>query len=212
MATRVDRGEVVRLVEHEAAQLVEVLSRHEYDEEHLEGASHISLKELTAGAVGVLDATRPVIVYCWDELCDMSPRAAAPLEHLGFDRVYGYVAGKVDWMAAGLPTVHRDPSERRAIDADEPRPPSCPPDTPLGELPAERPVVVDVDSVVIGSVDREPPGSSARPVGEVMHLGSTTVRAHEPLDPLLERMRARHVDHVLVTTPEGRLLGIVRAR
>ena len=34
----------------------------------------------------------------------MSPRAAWRLESLGFGRVYDYAAGKLDWMAAGLPT------------------------------------------------------------------------------------------------------------
>ena len=31
----------------------------------------------------------------------MSPRAAWRLEALGFGGVYDYVAGKVDWIAAG---------------------------------------------------------------------------------------------------------------
>src|SRR5260370_35907602 len=34
----------------------------------------------------------------------MSPRAAWRLEALGYVEVYDYVAGKSDWMAAGLPT------------------------------------------------------------------------------------------------------------
>ncbi len=38
----------------------------------------------------------------------MSPRAAARLETLGFSRVYDYVGGKRDWLAAALPTVLRD--------------------------------------------------------------------------------------------------------
>ena len=37
----------------------------------------------------------------------MSPRAAWRLESLGFARVYDYVAGKADWMAAGLPTERK---------------------------------------------------------------------------------------------------------
>ena len=35
----------------------------------------------------------------------MSPRAAARLDTLGFHKVYDYVSGKSDWIAAGLPTV-----------------------------------------------------------------------------------------------------------
>ena len=34
----------------------------------------------------------------------MSPRAAWRLESLGFGEVYEYGGGKLDWMAAGLPT------------------------------------------------------------------------------------------------------------
>jgi rhodanese-related sulfurtransferase len=49
-------------------QLVEVLPREEYDEEHLAGAMNIPLKQLDAHAVAVLDPTKPVVVYCWDAL------------------------------------------------------------------------------------------------------------------------------------------------
>lgn len=34
----------------------------------------------------------------------MSPRAACRLEQLGFNEVYDYAAGKVDWLAHGLET------------------------------------------------------------------------------------------------------------
>jgi CBS domain-containing protein len=43
-----------------------------------------------------------------------------------------------------------------------------------------------------------------------MEPGPATVRAHEPLPPLLERMARRQVDEMIVTTPEGELLGVVR--
>jgi rhodanese-related sulfurtransferase len=50
------------------AQLVEVLPRAEYEEEHLVGAVHLPLTSLTRPSAGVLDMTRPVIVYCHDGL------------------------------------------------------------------------------------------------------------------------------------------------
>ncbi len=62
----IDRETVVGLVD-DGAQLVEVLPRGEYDDEHLPGAVNVPLKQLT-GDVGVLDRSRPVIVYCWDGL------------------------------------------------------------------------------------------------------------------------------------------------
>jgi rhodanese-related sulfurtransferase len=65
----VDRDELRRLVEEDHAQLVEVLPRDEYDDEHLPGAAHLPLKQLDdAAAARTLDAGRPVVVYCWDGL------------------------------------------------------------------------------------------------------------------------------------------------
>jgi rhodanese-related sulfurtransferase len=63
----VTRDEVRRLTEA-GAQLVEVLPRDEFDEEHLPGAISLPLKSLTAQTAATLDRTRPVIVYCWDGL------------------------------------------------------------------------------------------------------------------------------------------------
>jgi rhodanese-related sulfurtransferase len=50
------------------AQLVEVLPREEYDEEHLPGAVNIPLKTLDAASTATLDKANPVVVYCWDYL------------------------------------------------------------------------------------------------------------------------------------------------
>ena len=68
MVTRIDRAEVLRLVQQRQAQLAEVLPRGEYDEEHLADAVHLPLKALDADAAAMLDRMRPVVVYCWDGL------------------------------------------------------------------------------------------------------------------------------------------------
>jgi rhodanese-related sulfurtransferase len=62
----VDRKELQRLVE-EGAQLVEVLPKEEYEEEHLPGAINIPLRRIEEDAPRRLDPARPVIVYCWDD-------------------------------------------------------------------------------------------------------------------------------------------------
>lgn len=64
----IDRTELLRLVEEENAQVVDVLPTSEYDETHIPGAISIPLKQLTLETVAVLDPTRPVIVYCHDGL------------------------------------------------------------------------------------------------------------------------------------------------
>jgi rhodanese-related sulfurtransferase len=86
------------------AQLVEVLPAREYQEELLPGAISIPLKHLTPETVAKLDQELPVIVYCWDYECDLSPRAAWRLESLGFKEVYDYAGGKADWLANGFAT------------------------------------------------------------------------------------------------------------
>jgi rhodanese-related sulfurtransferase len=61
------RDDVRRLLEA-GAQLVEVLPREEFDDEHLPSAINLPLKSLTAETSAILDRSRPVIVYCWDGL------------------------------------------------------------------------------------------------------------------------------------------------
>jgi len=59
MPTPIARSELQQLVEA-GAQLVEVLPKDEYDEEHLPGALHLPLKSLTPdAAAGILDRGRP---------------------------------------------------------------------------------------------------------------------------------------------------------
>lgn len=66
MPRNVDREEVRRLVEA-GAQLVEVLPKEEYEEEHLPAAINIPLRRIDREARERLDPDRPVIVYCWDD-------------------------------------------------------------------------------------------------------------------------------------------------
>ena len=67
MPTRIEIGELRSLMDR-GAQLVEVLPREEYDEEHLPGALNIPVKELDAETTARLDKMNPVIVYCSDYL------------------------------------------------------------------------------------------------------------------------------------------------
>ena len=56
----------VRRLSAEGAQLLDVMSREEYEESHLPGAINIPLPELDEGSTAQLDRERPVIVYCAD--------------------------------------------------------------------------------------------------------------------------------------------------
>lgn len=48
------------------AQVVEVLARDEYDDDHLPGAINIPLRKIDDEAPKRLDKELPVILYCWD--------------------------------------------------------------------------------------------------------------------------------------------------
>ena len=145
----------------------------------------------------------------------MSPRAAWRLESLGYGPVYDYAAGKVDWLAAGLRTIRAGASERRALDSADRHPPTCQPDELVSDVTARHPgssvLVINEQRIVLGRyrTERNFAGASRR-IADGMEPGPTTVRAHELLAPLLDRMGRRNVKEVIVTTPEAELLGIVR--
>ena len=65
MPTAIDRDGVQALV-GDGAQLLEVLPREEYEDEHLPGAISIPLKQLNRETAQQLERSRPVIVYCHD--------------------------------------------------------------------------------------------------------------------------------------------------
>ena len=70
-------------------------------------------------------------------------------------------------------------------------------------------VVVDETGVVLGLLRADAEGET---VEEAMEPGPATIRASQPLDPLLEALAGEAEPLVLVTDPDGRLLGIVDAR
>ncbi len=147
----------------------------------------------------------------------MSPRAACRLERLGFEQVYDYVAGIADWKAAGLPIEGDSPPVQRVSDATRPDMPTCNFDDSLGEVRRrthdagwEECVVVDCDGIVIGRLRNQAwEADDTTTVEEVMEPGPTTVRANGLLQPLVDRMTTRDTKLVIVTTPQGHLIGVL---
>lgn len=68
MPTIIERDEVRRLIREKGAQLVDVLPNREYEDEHLQGAINLPLKQLDKETAAQLDRARPVITYCHDYL------------------------------------------------------------------------------------------------------------------------------------------------
>jgi len=216
MPARIHLADAKRLM-HDGAQVVEVLPREEYAEEHLPGAISIPLKTLDARTTADLDKRAPVLVYCWDELCDLSPRAAHRLETLGFEHVYDYVDGKADWLGSGLPAEGNHEDRPYAGDLADCDPPICTlADTAstvrarLGDSRYGYCIVLDENQVVLGRVRRSSLSSAAADARaeELMEPGPSTVRFNKPVVELLERLRRNNLATMIVTTPAGRLLGV----
>jgi CBS domain-containing protein len=158
-----------------------------------------------------------VIVYCYDEQCDMSPRAASRLESIGFEQVYDYTAGKADWGSFGLPLDgHADSSTRvgSRLRTDVPTcrledrlPALC---QRLDESGWETCLVVDDDGVVLGRIGRAAiRGREDQSAEEAMTPGPSTVRPSARLDAVAERMQRQNLTTLPVTTPDGRLVGLI---
>jgi rhodanese-related sulfurtransferase/CBS domain-containing protein len=217
MPRAIDRDEVQRQLE-DGAQLVEVLTADDYDDEHLPGAINIPLKRLEAEGARRLDRDRPVIVYCYDYQCDLSPRAAAWLERLGFTAVYDYVAGKADWGSFGLPLVGRRDSATRAGAHARTDVPAVGLGTRLGEVRDrvrgagwDTCFVVDPQGVVLGrlgraALEREDDVTAE----EAMAPGPRTVRPSFGLGDAVKRMDNLDLTSLPVTHSDGVLVGVLR--
>jgi rhodanese-related sulfurtransferase len=213
---RVDRNEVLRLLDEADAQLVDVRSAEQYGRAHLPGATNLPLVHVIEG-VDQLDPTRPVIVYCSDARSDTSARAAARLEDLGFSPIYRYASGAADWRAAGLPVEGREGALGRAGTVARRDVPTARSAESVGDVAdrvgpyrTEPVVVVDDDGVVLGLLPGATLANRTAVVGDMLEDLPATVRADEPLHELAALMVKRDLTSVLVTDPDGRLLGLAR--
>jgi CBS-domain-containing membrane protein len=147
----------------------------------------------------------------------MSPRAACRLELLGFTQVYDYVAGKADWLAHGLPTEGEQARIPRARDVLRRDVVTAGPEEPVGVVaprvagsPYGFALVVAEDGTLLGRLRKAVLGADpAARAEQVMEAGPSTIRADRPLAELAERLRRRELRTAVVTTPDGKLLGVV---
>jgi rhodanese-related sulfurtransferase len=213
MATTVDTRETIELVDA-GAQLVEVLPAAEYDDEHLPGAISLPLPELDEARERGLDPSRPTIVYCYDYQCDLSPRAACGLERLGFEEVYDYTAGKAAWAGYGLP-IEGSTARDRAGQLARRGVPTCAPSDAISEVPSDTAdwglcVVVAENGCVQGVVPSGAlaAGSRDTPVARIAKH-PTTLRPSARREEVLEHLRKSGHRSAVVTTLDGKLVGIV---
>jgi CBS domain-containing protein len=147
----------------------------------------------------------------------LSPRAAGRLESLGFERVYDYVAGKADWGSFGLPLEGAEDSNTRAGAHARRDVPTCGPHDRLhdvcdrlDESRWDTCFVLDGSGVVLGRIGRRAIRGRADVFAEdAMTPGPSTIRPSARLREAVERMRKQKLTSLPVTTPDGRLFGLL---
>ena len=92
--------------------IVEVLDPESYETFHLPRAMNVPLGQEFDRSIqqALPDKSQRIVVYCKDEESTASPTAARKMERLGYENVYDYPGGKLDWKGSGLPVETASPS------------------------------------------------------------------------------------------------------
>ena len=147
----------------------------------------------------------------------MSPRAAWRLESLGFNEVYDYTVGKLDWMAAGLPTEGTNAGLPRAGGLARKDTPTCGPEEKLGAV-RDRVHALDWDAVVVVNGERIVFGllratelalDGDQPISKAMRPGPSTFRPYVLAKEMAHSMVEHKLESSPVTTSDGRLVGLL---
>src|ERR1700681_1609072 len=147
----------------------------------------------------------------------MAPRAAARLESLGFEGVHEYKAGKLDWLAAGLPTEGENSRCPRAGEASRKDVVVCSLNDRLGDVRdrakqsgLEVAAVVDAERILLGllrakQLDLDPD----LPVERAMRPGPSTFRPYVSMKEMADFMVEHSLDSSPITTSDGKLVGVL---
>jgi Mg/Co/Ni transporter MgtE len=149
----------------------------------------------------------------------MSPRAACRLAAIGFTRVHDYAPGKVDWLAHALPIEGTQAERPTAGSLARNDAATCSlPDTvgdALDRIAASRygfALVLSPTGVLLGRIQRSTleAATATDPIEPLVEPGPSTIRPHLTLDELRQRLEHSNVRTLIVTTPAGVLLGVIR--
>lgn len=147
----------------------------------------------------------------------MSPRAAWRLESLGFREVYDYAAGKLDWMAAGLPTEGTNSAHPRAGEVARKDVPTAQLDERLGDVRDrvraagwDAVVVVNSERVVLGLLrSQELEKDPDLRMEQAMRPGPSTFRPYVLIKEMADKMTQHKSESAPITTSDGRLVGLL---
>jgi len=136
---------------------------------------------------------------------------------MGFSDVSDYVDGKLDWMAAGLPTEGTNAQRPRAGAVARGDSPTCRLDETLA--PVQRRVraagwkacvVVNAERVVLGMLrEKELGGDPSQRIEQAMRPGPSTFRPFVLVEELAQYMAEHDLPNAPITTSDGRLVGLI---
>lgn len=147
----------------------------------------------------------------------MSPRAAWRLESFGFKEVYDYEGGKLDWMAAGLPTEGKNSEKPRAGDLARKDAPTAGPGEKLADVRqrlqqagANAVVVVNEQRIVLGLLrSKELEQDGELTMEKAMRPGPSTFRPYVSAKEMADFMTGHKLECSPITTSDGKLVGLL---
>lgn len=214
MPTPIDKQRVIELLKT-GAQHVDVLPQSSYRERHIPDAISLPLVEMTAKSTATLSHRQPIIVYCNDIYCDLSPRAAARLESLGFVEIYDYTKGLMDWFGEepdppAASSITSGDAVRRDVPTADLTEPLADARNRTRRAGWDRCVVINADRVVLGLIEESHlGGKGSESVEAVMRNGPGTNRDDIPLSEALDIIKTNAKGTLLITTKEGVLVGVL---
>jgi hypothetical protein len=121
------------------------------------------------------------------------------------------VPGKAAWLASDLPFEgDKGPGTRAGAVVDR-KAPTCGLADKVGDVAgAGEPVVVVEQDLVLGVLAGDSLVDGSRTAAEAMRPGPSTFRPSIPSDELAAWLDEHDRDHALLTTLDGRLVGVVR--
>jgi len=106
MTTMIQREKVSEAAKRHDATLIEILDKTHFDEFHLPGAINVPIDGGDFDSrirSAVPSKSQRVILYGQDASSPACTTAATRMEKLGYQNVFQYTGGKMDWKRAGLP-------------------------------------------------------------------------------------------------------------
>ena len=132
--------------------------------------------------------------------------------------MYDYEDGKLDWLAAGLPSEGTNAERPRAGDVARKDVPTCRLDERLGDVRDrvreagwDACVVLNEERVVFGLLrSKELETDPDRRIEEAMRPGRSTFRPFVSIEEMAAFMIEHELDSSPITTSDGRLVGLLR--